>query len=919
MDTIRTNDYKNELKRLEKLVETHTATLKAMFDSTPDLMFCKDLNSRFTKCSKSAEKYFGVRESDIIGKVDSDALGLSAEITGRHIEIDQKVINEKQAASFEEYLPSIDGKMLLFDIIIAPLFQNDAIVGIIGMARNITRRKEAENELALQSATLTTLFDSIPDLIFTKDINLRFTQCNKSMADHFGFRKEDIIGKYDIMSFGASAEVSGKHNELLSKVIQNGRIHISENYLPRFDGTMPAFESTHAPLMVDGAVVGVLGIARDITHRKEIEEDIRRTSDAKSRFIANMNHEMRTPLNVVIGLTDLMLDEKNPKKIKENLKKISVAGNTLMSLINDVLDISKIEAGKLELTPVRYEVASLLNDIIILNIMRIESKDIAFSIDINEDMPCNLYGDDLRVKQILNNILNNAFKYTHEGTITLKMSCERKADDVWISFDVSDTGIGIRREDMEKLFSDYNQVDAQANRKVEGTGLGLSIAQKLVELMDGEILVESEYGKGSTFTVKFRQGFVDDSVIGAETVSNLKELRYIDSKQAWNSQMVRVQIPYARVLVVDDNATNLDVARGMMQAYGMQIDCVSGGQQAVDAIRNKKVRYDAVFMDHMMPEMDGVEATRIIREEIGTEYARTVPIIALTANAIRGNQEMLLNKGFQAFISKPIEIVRLDAIIHQWIRDKEKESKLNNRQINANDELFIERRKGRDRRNGRKRNGRNGKRKDAGVMSGADRQALPVIKNIPGLDITKGLERFGGDEKIYQQVLRSFVTNTRPILETVKEINDGNLEDYIFAVHGIKASSRGIGADSVGDRAEVLEEKARAEDLKFLRANHPAFLDATTRLILAIEKTLGKIAADKPKKDKPDAEILSRIKTACDTYDIDGLDAAMADLEAFEYESDDGLAVWLRENVDRMNYEEINGKIAFLTNLTLMK
>jgi len=309
--------------------------------------------------------------------------------------------------------------------------------------------------------------------------------------------------------------------------------------------------------------------------------------------------------------------------------------------------------------------------------------------------------------------------------------------------------------------------------------------------------------------------------------------------------------------------------------------------------------------------MDGIEATRIIREEIGTEYSKTVPIIALTANALMGNQEMFLSKGFQAFISKPIEISRLDAVIHQWVRNKEKENALKFRQINAGEELFIERRKGKDRRAGKKRNdGDSDRRGTAGRMNGTDSRILPGMKNIPGLYIIKGLERFGGDEKIYQQVLQSYVTNTRPILETVKEINKDTLDDYIFAVHGIKASSRGIGADSVGDRAEVLEAKAKAGDFDFLRANHPAFLNAAEELILALEDALGIIAADKPKKDKPDAEILSRIGAACDSYDIDGLDAAMAELEAFEYESDDGLAAWLRENVDRMNYEEINGRIS---------
>jgi CheY-like chemotaxis protein len=300
-------------------------------------------------------------------------------------------------------------------------------------------------------------------------------------------------------------------------------------------------------------------------------------------------------------------------------------------------------------------------------------------------------------------------------------------------------------------------------------------------------------------------------------------------------------------------------------------------------------------MDHMMPGMDGLETARIIREEIGTEYARTIPLIALTANAIMGNKEMFLSRGFQAFISKPIEITRLDAVIRQGVRDKDRKNAFD--AISAGDETFVDRRSGKERRAVTDR------------KNGSDRRSSGT-KNIPGLDTSKGLARFSGDEKIYRRVLKSYVTNTRLILETVKEINENNLDDYIIAVHGIKASSRGIGADQVGARAEALEKMAKAENLDFLRENHPAFLEAANELMLAIEDMAGKAAADKPKKDKPDAEILSRISAACKKYDIDKLDAAMADLEVFEYESDGGFAVWLRENVDQMNYEEICGRIS---------
>jgi signal transduction histidine kinase/CheY-like chemotaxis protein len=411
----------------------------------------------------------------------------------------------------------------------------------------------------------------------------------------------------------------------------------------------------------------------------EQTKEVRNVSEAKSRFVANMSHEMRTPMNVIVGLTDLLLEEDDVSvRIKETLKKINTAGTTLMGLINDVLDISKVEAGKLELVPVQYDVASLLNDIITFNIIRIGEKPITFVLDIKEDLPKSLFGDDLRVKQILNNLLSNAFKYTKEGTVTFSVSCHLvDAEDaeragVWVSFKIQDTGIGIRDEDISKLFSDYNQVDTQANRTIEGTGLGLSITKKFVDLMDGEITVESEYGKGTSFIATLRQGFVTDQTIGKETAENLRDFRYSENKRQTGEKLVRSDLSYARVLVVDDFPMNLDVAAGMLRKYKMKVDCVLTGQESIDLITAKEPVYDAVFMDHMMPGMDGIEAIKIIRAS-GTEYARKIPIIALTANAVAGSEQMFIENGFNAFLPKPFNAGNLDKIVQLWVRDKSKE------------------------------------------------------------------------------------------------------------------------------------------------------------------------------------------------------------------------------------------------------
>jgi CheY-like chemotaxis protein len=335
--------------------------------------------------------------------------------------------------------------------------------------------------------------------------------------------------------------------------------------------------------------------------------------------------------------------------------------------------------------------------------VRITDKPITFKLDINEDLPVILFGDDLRIKQILNNLLSNAFKYTREGTVTLGAVVGSTATDgamfrpegvpenesqsdasapdsplpplhpsVWTYFYISDTGIGIREEDIKKLFVDYNQVDTQTNRKIEGTGLGLSITKKFVEMMGGTILVESEYGKGTTFRVQIRQGIVTDETIGKEIAEKLRSFRYSDKTKKSYERLMRPDLSYARVLVVDDFPTNLDVAAGMMRKYRMQVDCVLSGQDAVERITAGVPVYNAVFMDHMMPGMDGLEAVTMIRA-LGTDYAKNIPVIALTANAVTGNEKMFLDNGFNAFLSKPFNAMSLDAIVQRWVRNKSRE------------------------------------------------------------------------------------------------------------------------------------------------------------------------------------------------------------------------------------------------------
>ena len=634
--------------------------------------------------------------------------------------------------------------------------------------------------------------------------------------------------------------------------------------------------------------------------RNEMVLNLRDANKAKSDFLAKISHEMRTPLNAVIGLSALALeDEEVNEETRLNIEKVSNAGELLLSTVNDILDISKIEAGKLELMPTKYDVPSLINDTITQSVMYIGEKPIEFILNIDETLPAQLYGDDLRIKQMLNNLLSNAFRYTREGTVELGIRCERGTEDeetVWMTIYVRDTGIGIKPESMDTLFSEFIQADAQINRHIVGSGLGLSITKKMAELMDGSIAAESKYGKGSTFTVKLRQRFVTDQCIGVEVVENLQSLRYSDHKRRRNSKMVRPRFPYARVLVVDDNITNLDVARGLMKPYGMTIDCVISGQEAIDAIRLEAVRYNAVFMDHMMPGMDGIEATDLIRK-IGTEYAKTVPIIACTANAIVGSEQMFLDNGFQDFISKPIDIGNLDEVMRRWVRDKEQEKAAGNHSGNESPNLPNEQEQ----------------RVISNRRSGIDRRKANM--KLTGLDIDKGIERFGGDRESFFKILHSYMVHTRPLLDSIKDVTEEQLADYAIAVHGIKGSSRGIHADIIGSAAENLEKAAKAGDFGYVSTHNDTFLNTVWKLIFDLEDLLSNLDTGDPKpiKDKPNEETLSQLLEACKAYDMDGVDDAMAEIEKYNYEADEGLVAWLIDNIRQMRFKKI---VERLTNQT---
>jgi signal transduction histidine kinase/CheY-like chemotaxis protein len=615
-------------------------------------------------------------------------------------------------------------------------------------------------------------------------------------------------------------------------------------------------------------------------------EELKRTaqdaSEAKSQFLANMSHEMRTPLNAVIGLSELSLGgtELSPA-VEENLEKIYNSGLTLLGIVNNLLDISKIESGKFEIVPAEYDLPSLINDTINLNIIRIGSKPITFKLLIDETLPSRLCGDELRIKQIFNNLLSNAFKYTIKGSVILRIACQEADGAAWLTISVKDSGFGIRPEDQEKLFDDYNRLDYKKTHTLEGTGLGLALTKNIAELMGGTISVESEYGKGSTFTVRVKQEPVESPPIGAKMAENLMNFRYSVQKRNRNAGLARIKMPYARVLVVDDVPINLDVAKGMLRPYDMQVDCVLSGKEAVELIREHKVHYDAVFMDHMMPEMDGIEATRIIREEIRTDYAKRIPIVVLTANALAGNEEMFMSLGFDDFLSKPIDIMRLDAVVHRWVRDKSREEKA--------ETLPPE---------------------TGAAGTAAAEPSLSIASwRIEGIDMGKALERFSNIEDSLVGALRSYTVHIHALLDALRIIplagQDERIQEYTVAIHSVKGASYGICADEAGRRAEALEQAVRRGNLSFVSSHTGELIAAVEKLAAALAARLREGETPKPKKDAPDPALLGKLKEACALYQVDEVDRIMEELEKYEYESQPDLIPWLRERVNTLDFQKI--------------
>ena len=513
-------------------------------------------------------------------------------------------------------------------------------------------------------------------------------------------------------------------------------------------------------------------------------------NQSKSHFLATMSHEIRTPMNTILGISELQLREKNlSPATEEAFGKIYEAGDLLIHIINDILDLSKVEAGKLELNPVTYDIPSLINDTAQLIRLRHGSKPLEFLLKIDEMTPLELVGDQLRIKQILNNLLSNAFKYTDKGSIELSVSAEQNCEsgEVTLVLRVSDTGVGLTEEQIEQIFEEYLRFNTDADR-YSGTGLGMSITRRLVNLMNGSINIDSTPGRGSVFTVRLPQKRVGSEVCGPNLAEQLRNFRFQNSVLLRKALFLREYMPYGSVLVVDDVESNIYVAKGMLLPYGLKIDTATDGEEVVEKIKSGRV-YDVIFMDHMMPKMDGMTAMKLLRS-----MGYKGNIVALTANAVMGREEMFLKAGFDGFISKPIDSRELNNLLNTLIRNKQTPGVIE-----------AARRKQREQ-----------QKKDAGT--GFD-QSLPEISEL---------------EKFFLMDAEKALKALAEFQEKLPDPDEADLTDFGVTVHGMKSALNNIGRGELSGEAFKLETAATEGNISYIVNETPVFVKALDDLVKKI-------------------------------------------------------------------------------------
>ncbi|MBQ3797887.1 MAG: response regulator [Butyrivibrio sp.] len=592
-------------------------------------------------------------------------------------------------------------------------------------------------------------------------------------------------------------------------------------------------------------VVAIEEYIGHINEENELEKELevaKKASEAKSSFLSNMSHEIRTPINAVLGLNEMILRESEDKQTLEYASGIKSAGNSLLGIINDILDFSKIEAGKMDILPETYHLGSTINDLINLVAVKAEDKGLALNMNIDRTLPSLLIGDEIRIKQCVTNILTNAVKYTKEGSVTLNVSY-RKADEdsIFLKFQVLDTGIGIKEEDLEKLYSPFERIEEIRNRSIEGTGLGMSIVKKLLALMDTKLEVKSVYGEGSDFSFEVKQQVASWDELG-DFRAKYKE--FLDSQERYHEKFTA---PEAEILVVDDTPINLTVVKGLLKNTLIKVDTAESGRKTLELVKKKK--YDAIFIDHRMPEMDGVQTLEALKN-MKDNLSSDAPCIALTANAGEGARDEYLAAGFNDYLSKPVNGELLEDMLKEYL-PKEKVHEAGDSSFAGEDEVSD----------------------DKGI-EGAEEALLDKLE---GIDL-KEAEKNCGSRKLLVDVVKEFLISIDSKADSIENYaKDKDYRNYTVNVHALKSSARLIGAMELSELAAYLEQRGNEENLKEIEEKTPELL----KLFRSYKDKLAPINGDKDESALPEIdeeELMSAfrdMKELLQAYDFDTADGIM--------------------------------------------
>lgn len=594
---------------------------------------------------------------------------------------------------------------------------------------------------------------------------------------------------------------------------------------------------------------------------KKAERLAQTATEAKSNFLANMSHEIRTPINTIMGMDEMILRETSDKVVEEYALDIKTASQNLLSLINDILDITKIESGKMDLVTGEYQFMSLMHDVLNNVTLRAKEKGLDVRLNIANDIPCDMLGDDIRIRQILTNILTNAVKYTQEGYIEISASCKRLYDNtVDLSFSVKDTGIGIKQEDIKRMFESFERLEENRNRNIEGAGLGMAITQNLLKMMGSALEVESVYGKGSEFSFTINQEIVNDEHIGDFE----HKLRQLTANYEYSTSF---EAPKAHFLVVDDNTMNRKVFTALLKESKVNVTEAASGEECLALI--KKEHFDMIFLDHMMPGMDGVETFKQMATLEGNKCLRT-PVIALTANAIAGAKERYMTMGFHGFLSKPIVPGQLE----KMIRDFLPHDLMEHHEIDARDEARMNRVK---------------------------QVELPEIECV---DWDYALLHFPDANMVYQTAIDFYesIGYEREEISGYYSLMEDNfpIADYRIKVHAVKSMANTIGATALGGLAKVCEYAARDGEIEKIRALTPVLLDEMD----AMKQRLSVLASEVEKPAMEDMDelfaLLEMLKMSIKTHDSVQADNIIKQITAFSYPAE------TQENIEQLGLHIMN-------------